>query len=117
MTMFLLLSFVCLYCKKPAKDDSILCDKIQEMSERCEDQILEIFNRNLSVSKDAKVAEFDYKLISSRVQKQIRGRQAYKQCIRYSRSSDKEDIKRYKNLRSCANGDECSRFAECILRF
>ncbi len=113
----LILSFSIDSCKKTTIDDFQVCNKIQEMSLRCEPQILAIFNKNSAVLSNAKVAEFDYKLISSRIHKKIMEQKALKQCNRYRDSSSEEDRERYYRMKACLESNECNRFAECILRF
>lgn len=104
-------------CLKKEKNESVICERFQLMSERCEGEILSLIKSFINENKNNGQSDFDFVLIENRIKKKISQKQALKQCERYRLSKDSDDINRFKSLKSCLNSKSCNEFAGCIIIF
>lgn len=102
-------------CTKKEKDSTIICDKFQIMTERCEKEILEIFDNYVKENRENGKSDFDYKLIESRIKNKISQKQGKKQCDRLMLSKSSYDNERFMKMTSCTKSKTCKEFAKCIL--
>ncbi len=116
-TTILLLLFHIFFngCFKKDENDSAVCERLQMMSEKCENDILEIFRKFVSENEKNGQSDFDYILIESRIKKKISQKEGMKQCERYRGSLKAEDKLRFDNIKSCSKKNSCSEFARCII--
>ncbi len=115
----LLVIFLCCLsisaCTKNETDSTIICDKFQVMTERCEKEILGIFDNYIKGNRETGKSDYDYKLIESRIKKKISQKQGKKQCERLMLSQSSYDIERFTKIKFCTEIKTCKEFADCIL--
>ncbi|MFA6032952.1 MAG: hypothetical protein WC889_08650 [Myxococcota bacterium] len=105
-------------CSKPAGPPEDTCVKLQQLSARCQAQILEIVREHLKTERAGSAdndAGKQYAMFESRLKKKMQQETARKQCEQFRAAPSGEEKKRYIHMAECNARGDCNAFARCIL--